>query len=69
MKSRRGAGAENLDAGREEIARRWGEELYRKYRLYLWGTAHAFASNLMTAYRIVLQLPATEENLSRWDLI
>ena len=61
--------AENLDAGREEIARRWGEELYRKYRLYLWGTAHAFASNLMTAYRIVLQLPAVEENLSSWDLI
>lgn len=59
--------AANLDAAHGEIADCWGEELYRIYRLYLWGTAHAFASNLMSAYRIVLELPSTNSNLSRWS--
>jgi cyclopropane-fatty-acyl-phospholipid synthase len=58
--------AENLDRSREEIVKRWGEAHYRKFRLYLWGTAHAFATNLMSAYRLVLENPAQVRNLARW---
>jgi cyclopropane-fatty-acyl-phospholipid synthase len=62
--ARRWAG--NLDRSREEIVQRWGEAHYRKFRLYLWGTAHAFATNLMSAYRLVLERPAQVRNLARW---
>ncbi len=51
------AWAENLDHSRDEIVRRWGETLYRRFRLYLWGSAHAFQSRGMDAYRVVLELP------------
>jgi len=30
--------AENLEAARDEVIRRWGEALYRRFRLYLWGS-------------------------------
>ena len=50
--------AENLDRRRAEIIRRWGERLYRRFRLYLWGCVHAFRTDNVTAYRLVLQLPA-----------
>jgi len=58
--------AENLDAAREVIVSRWGEVLYRKFRLYFWGTTHAFATGLLNAYRLVLQSPATHSDLRRW---
>jgi len=58
--------AERLDEAREEIERCWGQAHYRKFRLYLWGTAHAFATNLMSAYRLVLERPTRLENLRRW---
>jgi cyclopropane-fatty-acyl-phospholipid synthase len=51
------AWAENLEAARDEIVRRWGEELYRRFRLYLWGSAFAFLNRGMEAYRVVLELP------------
>jgi len=51
------AWAENLDAARDEIVSRWGEMLYRRFRLYLWGSAQAFQSRGMDAYRVVLELP------------
>ena len=51
------AWAENLDSARDEIIRRWGEMLYRRFRLYLWGSAYAFLSRGMDAYRVVLQRP------------
>lgn len=51
------AWAENLEAARDEIIRRWGEMLYRRFRLYLWGSAYAFLSRGMDAYRVVLQRP------------
>ena len=54
------AWAENLDAAREEITSRWGEMLYRRFRLYLWGSAYAFLSREMDAYRVVLQRPKEE---------
>jgi cyclopropane-fatty-acyl-phospholipid synthase len=49
--------AENLECARDEIVSRWGEMLYRRFRLYLWGSAHAFLSHGMDAYRVVLELP------------
>ena len=51
------AWAENLEATRDEIISRWGEKLYRRFRLYLWGSAYAFLSRGMDAYRVVLQRP------------
>ncbi len=51
------AWAENLEAAREVIVRRWGEPLYRRFRLYLWGSAQAFLSRSMDAYRVVLEYP------------
>jgi cyclopropane-fatty-acyl-phospholipid synthase len=51
------AWAENLESARDEIISRWGETLYRRFRLYLWGSAYAFNSRGMDAYRVVLQRP------------
>lgn len=46
-----------LDAAREDIVRRWGEPLYRRFRLFLWGSAAGFDTGLVQAYRWVLHLP------------
>ena len=51
------AWAENLDAARDEIIRCWGETLYRRFRLYLWGSAQAFLSGGADAFRVVLERP------------
>lgn len=51
------AWAENLDAAWDEITRLWGEALYRRFRLYLWGSAYAFFTRGMDAYRVVLERP------------
>jgi cyclopropane-fatty-acyl-phospholipid synthase len=50
--------AENLDKHRDEIVARWGERWYRRFRLYLWGCVHAFSRDDVTAYRLLLELPA-----------
>ncbi|HEV2577004.1 MAG TPA: class I SAM-dependent methyltransferase [Acidobacteriaceae bacterium] len=50
--------AENLDRKREEIVARWGEMLYRRFRLYLWGCVHCLTTDSITAYRWLMQLPA-----------
>ena len=49
--------AENLEAARDEIIRRWGEPLYRRFRLYLWGSTFAFLNRDMEAYRVILERP------------
>jgi cyclopropane-fatty-acyl-phospholipid synthase len=49
--------ASQLDDARDTIVRRWGEQLYRKYRLFLWGSAAGFDTGLVQAYRWVLQMP------------
>jgi cyclopropane-fatty-acyl-phospholipid synthase len=49
------AWAGKLEAARDEIVSRWGEPLYRRFRLYLWGSAHAFLTRGMDAYRVVLE--------------
>ena len=52
------AWARRLDASRDEVTRRWGEQLYRSFRLFLWGSAAGFDSHLVQAYRWVLRKPA-----------
>ena len=54
------AWAENLESARTEIVERWGEQLYRIFHLYLWGSAHAFFNLSMDAYRVVLEMPANK---------
>lgn len=51
------AWAENLEAARDEIIGRWGEALYRRFRLYLWGSTYAFLNRGMEAYRVILERP------------
>lgn len=36
--------AERFDAAREEIIARWGERIYRSFRLYLWGGSRTLTS-------------------------
>jgi cyclopropane-fatty-acyl-phospholipid synthase len=45
--------AERFDAARETIVSRWGEELYRIFRIYLWGAHHAFHVDRLQAYHLV----------------
>jgi cyclopropane-fatty-acyl-phospholipid synthase len=49
--------ARRLDAARDEIVRRWGEPLYRRFRIFLWGSAAGFDTGLVQAYRWVLHMP------------
>lgn len=49
------AWAENLEAAREEVVHRWGERLYRSFRIYLWGSAYSFANHGLEAFRVVLE--------------
>jgi cyclopropane-fatty-acyl-phospholipid synthase len=51
------AWAQRLDDARDEVVRRWGEPMYRRFRLFLWGSAAGFDSGLVQAYRWVLRLP------------
>ncbi len=50
--------AENLDRNHSLIAQRWSEAAFRRFRLYLWGCVHCFATDDMTAYHWMLQLPS-----------
>jgi len=52
------AWAQRLDAARDEVTRRWGDALYRQFRLFLWGSAAGFNTGQVQAYRWVLKLPA-----------
>jgi cyclopropane-fatty-acyl-phospholipid synthase len=51
--------ARRLDEARDEVVRRWGEPLYRRFRLFLWGSAAGFDTGLVQAYRWVLKMPET----------
>jgi cyclopropane-fatty-acyl-phospholipid synthase len=50
--------ARRLDAARDDVVRRWGEPLYRRFRIFLWGSAAGFDTGLVQAYRWVLRMPA-----------
>jgi cyclopropane-fatty-acyl-phospholipid synthase len=47
--------ARRLDLHREEIVERWGEKLYRIFRLYLWGGVPAFRDGELQAYHLVVR--------------
>lgn len=47
--------AKRLDANKEEIVAKWGEETYRIFRMFLWGGAHAFQVNSLQAYHLVAE--------------
>lgn len=51
------AWAERLEVARLEIVTRWGEQLYRRFRLFLWGSAASFRDGRILAYRWSLRLP------------
>ncbi len=47
----------NLENNREIIVKHGGEALFRKFQIYLWGTANVFQRDIMQAYRWVLEKP------------
>ncbi|WP_245816732.1 class I SAM-dependent methyltransferase [Lentzea albidocapillata] len=51
------AWARRLDAARDEVVERWGQALYRRFRLFLWASATGFDNGLLQAYRWGLELP------------
>jgi cyclopropane-fatty-acyl-phospholipid synthase len=49
------AWALRLDANHDEIADRWGEYVYRTFRVFLWGGVQGFHSNRLQAYTLVAE--------------
>jgi cyclopropane-fatty-acyl-phospholipid synthase len=47
--------ARRLDLHRDEIVQRWGERLYRIFRLYLWAGVPAFRDDQLQAYHLVVR--------------
>jgi cyclopropane-fatty-acyl-phospholipid synthase len=45
--------AKRLDENREKIVSGWSEELYRAFRVFLWGGCHAFKTDRLQAYHVV----------------
>ena len=45
--------ATRLDQNRSRIVGRWNEEVYRAFRLFLWGGCHAFRTDRLQAYHLV----------------
>lgn len=56
--------ARNLERHRETIVARFGERLYRKFRLFLWGCHYSFGTHQLSAYHWTLELP-TERAVNR----
>lgn len=50
--------ARNLEASRQRLVEQFGEYHFRRFRLYLWGSAQAFDDNDLQCHRVVLQAPA-----------
>ncbi len=44
----------NLDKHKDEVIKRWGKTLYRKFQLYFWGCCFGMLKNEIQAYRVVL---------------
>jgi cyclopropane-fatty-acyl-phospholipid synthase len=58
--------AQRLEQNRDIIVGRWGEAIYRAFRLYLWGGSQAFP-HLLQAYHLVAQrLPQKPPVASAW---
>lgn len=45
--------AQRFDAAKDKIVDRWGMEIYRSFRMYLWAGSHAFRENTLQAYHLV----------------
>jgi cyclopropane-fatty-acyl-phospholipid synthase len=56
--------ANNLESSSSKIVKRWGERLYRTFRLYLWASSYAFYSHNMDAFRVVLEHPEDRSRIS-----
>jgi cyclopropane-fatty-acyl-phospholipid synthase len=51
------AWAANLDANGAELQEKYGLYNFRRFRLYLWASAHAFADGGLQCHRVVLRTP------------
>ena len=47
--------AQRFDSNRDFVIEKFGEADYRRFRLYLWGSAQCFLRNTLQCYRVVLQ--------------
>lgn len=47
--------AERFDDAHRDIADRWSEEVYRAFRVFLWGGVYGFKTNRLQAYSLVAQ--------------
>jgi cyclopropane fatty-acyl-phospholipid synthase-like methyltransferase len=47
--------ADRLDASHSIVAERWGEDVYRAFRMFLRGGQHAFQTNRLQAYHLVAE--------------
>jgi len=45
----------NLEQAHGEIVKKWGENIYRLFQLYLWGSVDSFFYGTLDAYRVVLR--------------
>ncbi len=60
--------ATRFDNNREKIIERWGQEIYRAFRMYLWVGANCLRANTLQAYHLVAQkhfLPGPRPGFSR----
>lgn len=49
------AWAERFEANRDAVVAKWGEEIFRIWRLYLWTAAYGFQDDSLQAYHVVAQ--------------
>jgi cyclopropane-fatty-acyl-phospholipid synthase len=52
------AWATNFDAHREALEKVYGSYQVRRFRMYLWGSAHGFETGSLQCHRLVLRVPA-----------
>jgi cyclopropane-fatty-acyl-phospholipid synthase len=51
--------ARRFEASKELIRKRWGDQVYRAFWLYLWSGAYAFEHNVLQAYHLVAERTAS----------
>ena len=49
--------ARNFEANKDHLIERFGDFHYRRFRLYLWGSAYEFLSRSVGCYRMILRHP------------
>jgi cyclopropane-fatty-acyl-phospholipid synthase len=59
------AWARNLEAARDEVCCRFGEETFRLFRLYLWAGAHLMRAGGLECYRVLFQFAPNSAFASR----